>query len=544
MISLLLAGQLLGQGVPPPEPQGNQLLWSQALAFDQDGMPMVPVGIMEGRRKLRFRLLHRADLLIGEGAEERTVRLKKGTLVQMILKRSEPGELRHFLVTDLYPTPERKAAKEALHEWRQKGFPRARLLELGISFGLTGTGFDNRALGLALDDRRSLARAEALQRKLRKHHALETTIKSVASLLPTGDIEVRVGRRRYRAANRMALRPPAGHRGAFVEALGVEFGEGYSWHGFENRRYAGQVEIVLDAAGRLALVVVTRAEDLVAGTVPSESYVQAPLAALQAQAIASRTELFSKLGHRHGGAPWLLVDDQRDQVYKGEGARHPNSDRAVETTRGKLLFEGKKLSHAYYSAICGGHTEDNDQAWDQAPSPVLRGRPDGLDNAPPLSDDEALAQWIDDETAQPWCQRSTRSSAKYYRWQRTVLTAELQEDLQAMGLGDLTTWKIMGRGASGRVNQMELKDAHGRSALIARELPIRRFFKQLPSALFVLRVDRDADGHITAFHFRGRGWGHGVGMCQVGAIGMAEAGHNAQQILDHYYRGAAVRSVY
>ena len=57
-------------------------------------------------------------------------------------------------------------------------------------------------------------------------------------------------------------------------------------------------------------------------------------------------------------------------------------------------------------------------------------------------------------------------------------------------------------------------------------------------------ADRDATGRITALHFRGRGWGHGVGMCQVGAIGMAEAGQSAQEILEHYYRGAAVRSVY
>jgi len=507
-------------------------------------MPMVPVGVMEGRRKLRFRLLSPAELLVGEGAEERSISLKKGTLVRMDLKESQPGELRHFLVTDLYPMAERAGAKDALHQWREKGFPRARLLNLGISFGLTGTGFDNRALGLALDHRRTLPKAEQLQRKLRKHHALETTIKSVASLLPTGTIQARMGRRSHRGSNRMALRPPKGHSGAFVEVLGVEYGEGYAWHGFENRRYSGQVEVVLDPQGTMALVVVTRAEDLVAGTVPSESYVQAPLAALQAQAIASRTEIFSKLGHRHGGAPWLLVDDQRDQVYKGEGARHPNSDRAVRTTRGRLLFEGEKLSHAYYSAICGGHTEDNDRTWDQEPSAVLRGHPDGQREPPPGHDDEALRQWIEDDSAEPWCQRSTRSSAKYYRWSRTLKPRGLREGLGILGLKDLRSWKIQSRGVSARVSQMELKDSQGKTAILMRELPIRRFFKQLPSALFVLQADRDATGRITALHFRGRGWGHGVGMCQVGAIGMAEAGQSAQEILEHYYRGAAVRSVY
>ena len=120
----------------------------------------------------------------------------------------------------------------------------------------------------------------------------------------------------------------------------------------------------------------------------------------------------------------------------------------------------------------------------------------------------------------------------------------LRIKLSSLGLADLKSWKIQGRGASGRILEMLLQDSRGRTALITRELPIRRFFNQLPSALFVVRADRNDSGQVTALHFRGRGWGHGVGMCQVGAIGMAEADHNAEQILGHYYRGAVIRAVY
>ena len=92
-------------------------------------------------------------------------------------------------------------------------------------------------------------------------------------------------------------------------------------HKREARSYRGAFEFVLDAEGRLAAVGLIRAEELVAGTVPAESYATAPLEALKSQAIAARTELFSKLGTRHGANPFLLCDDQDCQVYRGVGAR-------------------------------------------------------------------------------------------------------------------------------------------------------------------------------------------------------------------------------
>ena len=99
------------------------------------------------------------------------------------------------------------------------------------------------------------------------------------------------------------------------------------------------------------------------------------------------------------------------------------------------------------------------------------------------------------------------------------------------------------RGASGRARLMQISGDAG-AATLRGELAIRRAFGMLNSAMFVVSVERDAKGRPTAWVFNGGGWGHGVGLCQTGAIGRAEAGQSYRQILDHYFNGARVARVY
>ena len=189
---------------------------------------------------------------------------------------------------------------------------------------------------------------------------------------------------------------------------------------------------------------------------PAESYATAPLEALKSQAIAARTELFSKLGTRHGANPFLLCDDQDCQVYRGVGARHPNTDRATQETKGQLLFDHTKplrgaqpLAHAQYSAICGGHTEDNDAVWNQSPSPLLRGLPDG--RAATTHIGRCGAQSLDRERRSlAWCQVSSLANHKMFRWTRTLNGKRLKAVEKALGVGALRALTITERGVSGR----------------------------------------------------------------------------------------------
>jgi SpoIID/LytB domain protein len=309
--------------------------------------------------------------------------------------------------------------------------------------------------------------------------------------------------------------------------------------------------VVLDAQGLLAAVVLVRAEELVAGTVPAESYANGPIEALKAQAIAARTELFSKLGRRHGDRPWLLTDEQEDQVYRGVGARHPRTDLATEATRGRLLFDTTKtqtggnhpLAHAHYSAICGGHTEDNDATWNDPPSAVLRGHPDGRIPPPPRGDEKALRRWINARDAAPWCRVTTIGNNQKFHWKRKRTADQLTRLARRLRLGTFQRLEVIARGVSGRARSARLIGSKS-SVILEPELAIRRAFGNLPSSLFVVDHQRGVGGTLTALNFTGRGWGHGVGMCQIGAIGMAEAGYNAQRILLHYYPGTKIERVY
>jgi stage II sporulation protein D len=540
LATLVLAGHLLGGPIPPPDAQGNALLWSNALGFDRDGMPMIPVGVRRGAKTLSWRAEVPGTLLLGEGANLSPIALRAGQRVTVKRLSGSPGVIGYYLVSEFFPARHRAEAERRLAYWKALGLDRATLVPMGVSVGLAGTGVDSRCLALALDYHHQ---ADVAQRRVGTLHERHNVRSHVTPLLlerPFARLEVRVGRRRFRTENRVGFAPRAGDQRADLELMG----RGGS------RLYRGHLEVVPDARGALAAVMVTRAEELVAGTVPAESYADAAIEALKAQAIAARTELFSKLGMRHGADPFLLCDDQDCQVYRGAGARHPRTDLATAATRGALLFDttqanperSSPLAHAYYSAICGGHTEHNDSAWNQAPSATLRGRPDGSLAPPPINDDAALRRWIEAEHT-PWCQRSRFAKPARYRWTKKLAGKSLRKRIGPLNIGALLRLKIEQRGVSGRVIALRLEGTSG-TTRIASELAIRRLFGNLNSSLFVVRIQRNAAAEITAVTFDGRGWGHGVGMCQMGAIGLAEAGKTAQEILGHYYGGAQVQRAY
>ncbi|MEE2836883.1 MAG: SpoIID/LytB domain-containing protein [Myxococcota bacterium] len=540
MISLLLAGHLLHAPVPPPEPQGTDLLWSQALAFDADGMPVIPLGIREGQARIEVILRQPATLLLGQ-RDTKEVSLPAGARASVTLRSSRAAKVRHFVIAEQYPIDQREQAQRRLKYWRALGYESAQLLPLGVQMALSGTAFDNRSLALAVAFSATAQGAENQRQALQAKHQLRTHIEARLIELPSGTMEVRVGAQRWIAKERVGLRFARSDARAQLTLLNA--------HKREARSYRGAFEFVLDAEGRLAAVGLIRAEELVAGTVPAESYATAPLEALKSQAIAARTELFSKLGTRHGANPFLLCDDQDCQVYRGVGARHPNTDRATQETKGQLLFDHTKplrgaqpLAHAQYSAICGGHTEDNDAVWNQSPSPLLRGLPDGRVPPPPTSDDAALSRWIESDEASPWCQVSSLANHKMFRWTRTLNGKRLKAVEKALGVGALRALTITERGVSGRARSLIVRGTRGQTVL-EPELRIRRALGNLPSSLFTMKLARRGQ-RLVGVTFRGRGWGHGVGMCQMGAIGMAEAGYDNASILKHYYPGSSIQTVY
>jgi SpoIID/LytB domain protein len=238
----------------------------------------------------------------------------------------------------------------------------------------------------------------------------------------------------------------------------------------------------------------------------------------------------------------MLCAEVHCQAYRGDGARTPRTDEAVRATRGEALFgkADRRLVDGVYSAMCGGHGEDNDSVWGNAPSASLRGRPD----APP----EEAARWpagLSREAdlraflaapSSAYC-RLPAARRDRFRWERRLDAARARELGEALGVGRIRDLRVLARGASGRARTVRVEGERG-AVELGPELRIRRALGDLPSAMFV--VDRDGDALVLS----GGGWGHGVGLCQWGAVGRAMSGQGYAEILRAYFSGAEVGRIY
>jgi SpoIID/LytB domain protein len=161
-----------------------------------------------------------------------------------------------------------------------------------------------------------------------------------------------------------------------------------------------------------------------------------------------------------------------------------------------------------------------------------------------LREEEVLQAWL--RTTPPVaCARGRFARAEQLRWTKTMPAAEVDRLVAARhpGVGRVLALEPDGRGVSGRMRALVIRGERG-TVRVERELPIRKLFDNLRSAAFVVEVARDGGGRPTSFTFRGAGWGHGVGMCQTGAMGMAERGATHEAILQHYFANSELGRVY
>lgn len=276
------------------------------------------------------------------------------------------------------------------------------------------------------------------------------------------------------------------------------------------RRYRGQIEILEGRPGKITAINILPLEDYLCGVLGSEVILAWPAAALQAQAIVSRTYALHQMGRRRNES-YDVVSDTLDQSYKGMEQETDRARAIVRETRGVVLAYGRKIFATYYHSTCGGRTAAVSDALQQPTSAPLSG------------------------VACGFCQES-----RYYQWSSTVPQTELVQTLARSGrpMAALLGLHLRRIGQDGRVGAVELEHTHGRTALSAVEL--RRLLgpDRLRSTCFQARLQGQE------VHFQGRGWGHGVGLCQWGAQGMASLGHTVEAILHHYYPGAELMKFY
>ena len=271
------------------------------------------------------------------------------------------------------------------------------------------------------------------------------------------------------------------------------------------RRFRGEMDII--RTENLKLLVINRLdiEDYINGVLYHEVSHWWPMEVLKAQAIAARTFAIYKSSEA-GDKDYDLRSDIYSQVYGGKTSERFRTNKAVEMTAGKILVYKREILPAYFHATCGGHTEDASLLWDANIRP-LKGRP---------------------------CRYCGRSP--HLHWVKKIPLVSIEERLnkygyKIRGLGDIRT---SSRDASGRIKTVSIIDSLGREKIPANKFRLAVGPNVIRSTNFTVKIKGDKAT------FNGKGWGHGVGMCQWGAYYMARRGLRAVDILRFYYPGARI----
>lgn len=339
----------------------------------------------------------------------------------------------------------------------------------------------------------------------------------------------RVGARRLRAVRDDGEATPA-RDGPFLARTLDDRAAVLTWNG---RRWRGDLLVVATDSG-LLVVNQLGVEEYLRGVVPLEigARPDAERAAAEAQAVAARSYVYV----RATGDPrrqWDVVGTVIDQVYGGADAEKVVTDLAISATAGEVLTVRGRVVSAPFHAVCGGTTATPDEVWrGTSPEAHLRSVRD-----------------VDPRTGRAWCEPAPR-----YRWSRSFTAVALEASLArwvrsqggAGAPGRVRTARVERTTASGRVGTLALETDGGRLELRGNDI---RFALRAPggeilsSTYFSVEPALGRDGRLAELTLRGTGYGHGVGMCQWGAIGRARAGQDYRRILQAYFPGASIERV-
>ncbi|MDR9402710.1 MAG: SpoIID/LytB domain-containing protein [Halothece sp. Uz-M2-17] len=307
------------------------------------------------------------------------------------------------------------------------------------------------------------------------------------------------------------------------------------------RLYPGYLHLQPNSYGNYTLVNIVPIESYLRGVVPHEIGPKAPLEAVKAQAIIARTYALRNL-HRFEADDYEICANTHCQVYWGLNDTNPRSDRAIKETAQQVLSYEGKLVDALYSSTTGGVTALFSDIWDGQQRPYLRSVVDSAQpvwnlEKRPLNDEEHFRAFIKQQ------QGFNETGSRAFRWEKESSIEQLTEDLQkylerinhplAKKINGIEEMTITARSRSGRILEMEVATDQG--TIILKKTEVRSAFGPPRSTLFYIDPVRDENGELQAYEFIGGGFGHGVGLSQIGANHLAQQGWSAQDILSFYY---------
>ena len=336
---------------------------------------------------------------------------------------------------------------------------------------------------------------------------------------------------------------------SYIKLGKIKSGKGWHWENTKSRSYKGNIEFI-KFKNKITVVNDVGIEQYLYGVVPSEMSALSPFEALKAQAVLARTNVFSDLGKKYKNKPYSLYSDVYSQVYTGISKTHERASKAVDETRGLILKNNGRPIQALFHSVCGGHLESNDVIWSGNKLSYLPSKPDrlsGLEKYNDLSNERLFKKWIDSRPdaycnlADKKVDKALNYAKKYFRWTKKYSRKKLEQMIRkktGKNFGTLKDIKIIKRGKSGKV--ISVKVIGTKSTLtISKELSIRKKLSSPPLYSANFYVVKSGGNFI----FKGAGFGHGTGMCQIGACGMASLGKNFIEILKFYFPNTELNNI-
>lgn len=308
----------------------------------------------------------------------------------------------------------------------------------------------------------------------------------------------------------------------------VVIGIDFHWQQKRTFKYAGGLKFIVEG-DRITAVNCIGMEDYLMSVISSEMKSSASIELLKAHAVISRSWLKARLkDHKAGHEHFDVCADDHCQRYQGlTMAVGDDVCRAIDRTWGQVLEYGGDICDTRYSKCCGGRTELFSTCWEDVDLPYLQSVED------PFCDCEnsfILSQVLNDYDLQ---------TADFHDWTVQYTTDELSELVRTrtgIDFGTIVALEAVERGPSGRIKYLRITGTL-REEVIGKELAIRKALSSSHLKSSAFEIEKSPDGFVL----KGRGWGHGVGLCQIGAAAMAAQGYDYRQILSHYYVGAEIK---
>ncbi len=378
------------------------------------------------------------------------------------------------------------------------------------------------------------------------------------------------------------------------ELKDVTIGINFHWERKENQRFSGSLKFIVENE-KITVINILSVEDYLKSVISSEMSASASLELLKAHAVISRSWLLANMApsstkereqtHLPNTIPlscgeglgersiWYERDahvhfnvcaDDHCQRYQGITRTNTQAAiQAVEETRGEVLMSEKEICDARFSKSCGGMSEKFENCWADVPHSYLT---NVIDNPVPpqgfdldLTVEASAGKWIrqsppafcntqDKKILSQVLNNYDQETTDFYRWKVVYSRQELSELLQkrsGIDFGEILDLIPVERGASGRLVKLKIIGTKC-TIVVGKELEIRKWLSpsHLYSSAFVVDKKMDEDGLPETFTLTGAGWGHGVGLCQIGAAVMGEKGYKYDEILVHYYRGSELKKLY